>query len=79
MDWPFANRAGLSVAPDRHVIAASRRLGVIDPDEPPGGRLAERVALQWRALLAGGELTPIDLHTPLWLWSRAGFPPLLDG
>ena len=76
MDWPLSNRAALSVAPDRHVIAASRRLGVIDANEALGGRLAEQVAMAWRTVLADTEFAPIDLHTPLWLWSRGGFPRL---
>jgi hypothetical protein len=77
MGWTFTNRASLSVAPDRHVIAASRRLGLIGHDEPHDARLVDRVALQWRSLLEGTELTPIDLHTPLWLWSRGGFAPVI--
>jgi hypothetical protein len=73
MTWPLSNRAALSVAPDRHVIAASRRLGLIDADEPHDAALVDRVADRWRHLLDGSGLAPIDLHTPLWLWSRGGF------
>jgi len=31
------------------------------------------VAERWKTLLEGTELDPIDVHTPLWLWSRSGF------
>ncbi len=74
LDWPIVNRAALSVAPDRHVIAASLKLGLVAVDEAHGAALTVRVAERWRETLAGVGLLPIDLHTPLWLWSRAGFP-----
>ena len=28
--------------------------------------------------LKGTGIAPIDIHTPLWLWSRAGFPSLQE-
>jgi hypothetical protein len=64
------------VAPDRHVIAASLRLGLVAANEAHGAALTARVAERWRETLSGVGLLPIDLHTPLWLWSRAGFPEL---
>jgi hypothetical protein len=76
LDWPFTNRSALSVAPDRHVVAGSLRLGLVGADDGPAGTLASRIAERWRDVLAGTELLPIDLHTPLWLWGRAGFPAL---
>jgi hypothetical protein len=75
-DWPILNRAALSVAPDRHVIAASLKLGLVAAGEAHGSALAERVAQRWQETLSGAALLPIDLHTPLWLWSRANFPQL---
>jgi hypothetical protein len=63
------NRAALSIAPDTHVIQASINLGMIDKDKAQPTRVAEL----WADLLADTELTPIDIHTPLWLWSRSGF------
>jgi hypothetical protein len=69
-DWPIANRAALSIAPDRHVIEASLRLGLIEAAAP-----AEVVAECWRLLLLKTEFDPIDVHTPLWLWGRGGFQP----
>ncbi|WP_369900200.1 hypothetical protein [Bacillus manliponensis] len=32
------------------------------------------VAHTWEQVLEGSDIEPIDIHTPLWLWSRAGFP-----
>ena len=31
------------------------------------------VIKRWNELLEGTEFCPIDIHTPLWLWSRNGF------
>lgn len=74
LDWPFTGRSGLTVAPDRHVIAASLRLGLITDLEATSADAPHIVAACWTTLLAETSLTPIDMHTPLWLWSRAGFP-----
>jgi hypothetical protein len=70
MDWPLVGRSALSVAPDRHVIAAAVEIGLVAAaDASP-----EHVAARWAEVAQGTGLAPIDLHTPLWLWSRAGFP-----
>lgn len=76
LDWPFANRSALSVAPDRHVIAGSVRLGLIDASEARGAGAPQLVAARWSEVLAHTSLAPIEMHTPLWLWGRAGFPDL---
>lgn len=75
MDWPTTNRASLTVAPDTHVISASIRLGLV-ADSPNPSVLTEAVAQGWSKVLENTGLLPIDIHTPLWLWSRAGFPNL---
>ncbi len=72
--WPFVNRAALSVAPDRHVISASIRLGLIEASEGGGAAVPHLIAERWANVLVHTQLTPIDMHTPLWLWGRAGFP-----
>jgi hypothetical protein len=76
MSWPLVNRQALTVAPDTHVVAASRRLGLIGEGEQDGALLVSRVADAWRRILDGSGYAPIDLHTPLWLWSRGGFVAL---
>lgn len=32
----------------------------------------------WSDLLSSTDLSPIDMHTPLWLWSRSGFIDIVD-
>lgn len=78
MSWPLVNREALSVAPDTHVIAASRRLGLADVPALDGPLLVSRVADAWRRILDGSGFAPIDMHTPLWLWSRGGFADLAE-
>ncbi|HEY1751367.1 MAG TPA: hypothetical protein VGG29_08885 [Caulobacteraceae bacterium] len=74
MDWPVVGRAALSVAPDRHVVAASIQLGLVEA----GAREASlplAVADRWSEALAGAPLLPIDLHTAArrWPWrARSG-------
>ena len=63
----------LNVAPDTHVINASRVLGIIVDEERERPNAGTVVAERWKTLLEGTELDPIDVHTPLWLWSRSGF------
>ncbi|WP_299349369.1 hypothetical protein [uncultured Maritalea sp.] len=77
-DLPLTNRAALSVAPDTHVIQASLKLGLISPAESKRSDVAELVAQRWQDVLSGTDLVPIDVHTPLWLWSRGGFAELED-
>lgn len=73
MDWPIANREALTVAPDTHVIQASRRLGVISEFDLTRSDVGNIVATRWDEILTGTDLFPIDVHTPLWLWSRSGY------
>ena len=62
----------ISVAPDTHVIQATQMLGLIDSDLV--GPSAQEAAVDaWKEVLRDTELQPIDIHTPMWLWSRGGF------
>lgn len=63
----------LTVAPDTHVIQATARLGLIDPNLPGNSKLQNLVNESWKEVLAGSGIALIDIHTPLWLWSRSGF------
>jgi hypothetical protein len=65
---PFENLKALSVAPDTHVIQASIKIGLIDKQYDP-----KIVAQLWSDLLKDTNLIPINIHTPLWLWSRNNF------
>lgn len=73
---PLAGREHLTIAPDTHVIQATIALGLVNPEcrDTPGAQ--STVAAAWQDVLAGTEFVPIDLHTPLWLWSRSGLHPL---
>lgn len=72
-DAKLNDREHLSVAPDTHVLRASVRLGLVSQEtiRRPDARVV--VSEAWRELLAGTGIHPIDVHTPLWLWSRGGF------
>ena len=72
-DVRFVDRKNITVAPDTHVVQASTRLGVISEEEAESSHVQELLANRWAELLKGTELVPIDVHTPMWLWSRGKF------
>ena len=72
-DIQFVDRENITVAPDTHVVQASTRLGVISEEEAESSHGQELLASRWEELLRGTELVPIDVHTPMWLWSRGKF------
>ena len=66
------NRQFIEIAPDTHVTKCSVKLGVISAAEAQ--RLSkEQISARWREALDGSDITPIDMHPPLWFWSRNGF------
>ena len=75
-DREFVNIGNLSVAPDTHVIKATHRLGLITDGELVRGDVQSIAADRWKELFEGTKYKPIDIHTPLWLWSRNGFVDL---
>ena len=72
-DVSFTDRENIPVAPDTHVIQASARLGIISPEEIKSSDVQLIVVQRWKELLEGTEWVPIDIHTPMWLWSRGKF------
>lgn len=72
-DVCFTDRENITVAPDTHIIQASARLGIISPEEIKSSDVQLIVAERWKELLKGTEWMPIDIHTPMWLWSRGKF------
>lgn len=75
----WQRRELISVAPDTHILQASVKLNVVAETALDGtGSSRDQTADAWRIALEGTGLAPIDVHTPLWLWSRMGFPPLPD-
>lgn len=66
------NRESIEIAPDTHILQCSLRLGVISDDETEAlDRNA--ISLRWREALSGSGIDPIEMHPPLWFWSRNGF------
>lgn len=72
-DIEFVDRENITVAPDTHVIQASQKLGVISAEEAELANIQIILAKRWENLLRGTDLKPIDIHTPMWLWSRGKF------
>jgi hypothetical protein len=70
----WTDREEITIAPDTHILQASVRLGIVPESVLDGSaKSRELVAQTWKDLLHGSKLAPIDVHTPLWLWSRGGF------
>lgn len=72
-DAKLEDRQCITVAPDTHVIQASEKLGLITLDEAEKPNIREKVSSLWEEVFRDTERCPIDIHTPLWLWSRGGF------
>lgn len=72
-DAKFINRSFITVAPDTHIIQSSERLGIISAAQAQNPNIRDELAVRWEKLLDGTNLSPIDVHTPMWLWSRGGF------
>jgi hypothetical protein len=64
------NRKFIDIAPDTHITKCSIILGVIKESEAENKILISR---KWRELLEGSGIDPIDMHSPLWFWSKNGF------
>lgn len=66
------NSEHISIAPDTHITKCSVKLGLISEEEA-SSLTKEQIADRWRRALAGSGIKPIDMHAPLWFWSRNGF------
>lgn len=71
-DATLSPRRALNIIPDTHVVKASVRLGLVPQHVAATPAL---IADLWDFLLQETELAPVDLHAPLWRWSRGGFLP----
>ena len=72
----YKNLENLTVAPDTHVVKATHRLGLINVQELESSNVQTIVIDRWNEVLKKTKYKPIDIHTPLWLWSRNGFKDL---
>lgn len=75
-DRNYKNIESLTVAPDTHVCKASYKLGLISEEEFNSSNVQLIVINRWQDILKVTKYKPIDVHTPLWLWSRNGFKNL---
>lgn len=72
-DRKYKNIDHLTVAPDTHVCKATLKLGLISDEEFNSSNVQTIVIKRWQEILKNTKYKPIDVHTPLWLWSRNGF------
>ena len=77
-DRKYQNIEMLNVAPDTHICKATHKLGLIDNGEFNSNNVQQIVINRWQQLLKDTKYNPIDIHTPLWLWSRNDFNELED-
>ncbi|HLD04758.1 MAG TPA: hypothetical protein VJG90_03480 [Candidatus Nanoarchaeia archaeon] len=66
------NYGAIEIAPDTHITQASVKLGIITEKEAVS-LTKDQISLRWRELLNGSGIHPIDMHPPLWFWSRNEF------
>lgn len=71
------NAEYVDIAPDTHITKCSVILGVITDNEA-SSLSREQISERWREKLKGTGINPIDMHPPLWFWSRNGFLFELD-
>ena len=76
-DRRYKNIECLTVAPDTHVCKASHRLGLITDEELNSSNVQQIVIERWQEVLKNTKYKQIDIHTPLWLWSRNGFKKII--
>ncbi len=69
---PLKNSELVEIALGSHVTRCSVLLGVITQDKA-NNLSKEVIYAKWRGVLEGSGINPIDLHSPLWFWSRNGF------
>ena len=72
-DRRYKDMENLTVAPDTHVCKATLKLGLITEEEFKQSNVQLIVIDRWKELLEGTNYNQIDVHTPLWLWSRNSF------
>lgn len=77
-DRIYINMEDLTVAPDTHICKSSLKLGLITETEFNSNNVQKIVIGRWQNLLKNTKYKPIDIHTPLWLWSRNGFKTLRE-
>lgn len=68
----FTNKQYIEIAPDTHITKCSVKLGIITLKEAVT-LSRDEISERWRQALAGSNITPIEMHAPLWFWSKNDF------
>lgn len=76
-DRKYKNIECLTVASDNPVCKATYKMGMITENEFNSSNVQQIVIEKWQELLNNTKYKPIDIHTPLWLWSRNGFKKII--
>lgn len=66
------NSEFISIAPDTHITKCSIILWVITETEA-NTLTKDSIAQKWLDILKWSWINPIDMHPPLWFWSRNNF------
>lgn len=66
------NKEYIEIAPDTHIIKCSVLLGVVSPAEA-NVMSRDQISERWRKMLDGCGISPIEMHSPLWFWSKNNF------
>ena len=66
------NSEFIEIAPDTHITKCSVLLGVITKEESEF-LTKEKISERWREILKGTGINPINMHPPLWFWSKNNF------
>lgn len=75
----WESRKLITIAPDTHVLQATVKLGICTNEVLKGTKESRTIVSDaWEKVLENSSMEPIDVHTPLWLWSRKGFPKVID-
>ena len=62
----------IDIAPDTHITKCSVILGVISEKEAQTIS-KEEISNKWREILKRSGINPIQMHPPLWFWSKNNF------
>jgi hypothetical protein len=66
------NSEFIEIAPDTHITKCSIKLGIISKAESKK-ITKEKLNVKWRNILHGTGIKPIEMHAPLWFWSKNNF------
>lgn len=69
-DVKLKNKDKLSIIPDTHIIKSTFHLGLVKEN----AKIPE-IERVWVTLLKNSHLSPVDMHSVLWNWSRNNFEP----